>query len=148
MALPVGYLPREGDVLVLYAEVKYDVARGDPYVHVKMAHNSFGLDLESDLIGGIKHRVWKEGEKVKHRNIENVAGSVVAASGDFVWIKLDHGTKHTKHTHNGHLTAHCNEIETRDHGAVTLAKPDEAAAIPEEPPAASPASVSGAEVPR
>lgn len=104
MSLPEGYLPREGDVLVLHVAVKYDVDPGEKNVFVIIPPNKHNMEfvpLESFV--GVKRRQWKEGAKVRHRDISGMFGEVVAMSGDYVWIQLG--------TTGGFITAHCNEIE-------------------------------------
>jgi hypothetical protein len=110
MPLPEGYLPREGDVLVLHGTVKYDVAPDEKRVHIKLDGDHGPRVLLLETIIGIRRRTWKEDEKVRHRNLTGVFGHVVAMAGDRVWIKLAPKSAQRR-SHGGFMTVHCNEIE-------------------------------------
>lgn len=127
MSLPKGYLPREGDVLVIHVTTRYDVRDdgepGDPiYVHVSpvgdSSYHKFRLPL-ADVIA-LHRRSWEIGTKV--RSFGEEAGEIVAVCDDMVWVKS-----------NGYmLTLGANEVE-----------PDEAAVPPERPDPVTEAVASG-----
>lgn len=127
MPLPNGYLPREGDVLVIHARVKFDVDPEDRGVHLAFAYQNLVIDL--DKIVGIALRTWKPSEKVRHRNIDNLRGEVSAICGDKVWVKLAEGSRRMKPSPNGFLTVHCNELEPDGPPADTSPIPEPAPII-------------------
>ena len=112
MGLPVGYLPRKGDVLVLHVTVDRDVYEGAATARVLIPPNEYnGQHVELEHFTGIHRRTWEPGEHVRHRNIDNCYGEVAAQHEDRVWVKLAPGTVHNKATRGGFMTVHCNELE-------------------------------------
>jgi len=87
MSLPKGYLPREGDVLVVHAKVKFDVQPGEDLVHVKVEHNGFAVTLSK--VVGIALLKFDVGERVVCKDDASCVGEVVAICDDAVWIRVD-----------------------------------------------------------
>lgn len=117
MPLPEGYLPREGDVLVLHGTVKYD-ADLDPEnveketVWVTLLGDYTSRRVPLAKVVGIKRRTWKVGEKVRSRNDHEIFGEIVATHDDLVWFALASDSKSGKvRQHQRNLLVHCNEIE-------------------------------------
>lgn len=91
MPLPQGYLPREGDELLIRVTVRrdYDSDDGLVAVHVSSApHRTLFADLEK--IQSIFARKWSEGDKVTSREFDG-PGTVLAVSEDWVWVMCDTG---------------------------------------------------------
>jgi hypothetical protein len=123
MPLPEGYLPREGDVLVLHGRVKYDVERqaadhdedGKLTVWVRLLSDFRDCRVPLETVVGVHRRKWDAGAKVRTRADHAVFGEIVAVHEDAVWLQLDGASKRpgnrpTKHPQSL-LTLHCNEIE-------------------------------------
>jgi hypothetical protein len=89
MPLPKGYLPREGDIVVLHAKVKYDVTPGEDRVLVK-AIGSFGdISTPLDKVVSLHCRNWNEGDMViDPGNLSHGSGKVLAVFDDVVWVKF------------------------------------------------------------
>jgi hypothetical protein len=86
MPLPEGYLPREGDALIIHVEVKYDVDASDGNVHVfpiGARHRDFALPLKSVI--GLYCRRWNVGDEVTFPGMAGV-GKVLAVHEDQVWV--------------------------------------------------------------
>lgn len=90
MPLPEGYLPREGDIVVVHASVKYNVESGDDSVHLAFPGNADRpLIMAIATIEGLFARHWDEGDAVRVIEDHACTGSVIATSGSFVWMKND-----------------------------------------------------------
>jgi hypothetical protein len=119
MPFPEGYLPREGDVLVLHGRVKFDwdleedkPERAIVWIDVEGHDGRHAIRVALSCIVGIKRRTWKPGEAVCVRNAGGIFGNVVSTSGDYVWVALDDNSEKPRHAGtSGHATVHCNEIE-------------------------------------
>lgn len=98
MPLPEGYLPRQGDVVVIHGIVKYNVDPGDTYADVMIEGKYSSVHIELDKIAGLHCRHWNEGDKVHlpGRAITDV-GEVIATNGDNVWIAMPGGSMATYH---------------------------------------------------
>ena len=91
MPLPQGYIPREGDELLIRVTVRrdYDSDDGLVAVHVSSApHRTLFADL--DKIQSIFARKWSEGDKVTSREFDG-PGTVLAVSEDWVWVLCETG---------------------------------------------------------
>ena len=92
MTLPKGYLPKEGDELLIRATVKYDVrikkdaTDETTYVHLRPVggHTSFMVDVAA--VAGIYCRNWDVGAIVISGEFEGT-GEVIATHGTEVWVK-------------------------------------------------------------
>lgn len=90
MPLPEGYLPREGDEVLIRARLKHGLDDdGEGYFEiVGKEHNKFFMD--ADKIHGLYRRQWNEGDKV--RSIEfGWQGRVLATSEVWVWVEVETG---------------------------------------------------------
>lgn len=88
MPLPEGYLPREGDVLILHGVVAHTMRREDSenvFVKLEGRHSSVMVDLAS--IVGIKQRHWEPGDIVRKIADPAVSGTIVAVCDGWVWMK-------------------------------------------------------------
>lgn len=93
MALPKGYRPREGDILIIHAECLDDTEPGDHYIHVKLGReyrDTFTIPIENII--DIKNRRWIVGEIVNWRPNRDIRGTIVAVVDNEVVIKLTHST--------------------------------------------------------
>lgn len=95
MPLPKGYLPREGDVLIVYVTVKHTVDPGETSVLVVepgRKYSSMSVDLTD--IGGIHRRNWEPGDLCR---FGGDAVTVLATDDEQAWIKFDNGTRQSVH---------------------------------------------------
>jgi hypothetical protein len=86
MALPEGYLPREGDELLIRVKVTRDVSSVEEFVSTKVVgseHRTLLIDI--DKIHALHCRAWSEGDKVSQANWGH--GTVVAVHEDMVWVR-------------------------------------------------------------
>jgi hypothetical protein len=112
MPLPEGYLPREGDVLVLHGTVKFDYDPGEEKVWIRLMDHWEDDRIPISSVVGVHCRKWEQGEQVRHRNVEHCFGEIVATCDDMVWVKLAADSKRGKKFSAGQLaTFHCNELE-------------------------------------
>ncbi len=96
MPLPEGYLPREGDVLLLRAKVKFDVDPEDTSVHatcIGCTYRDVTIPLEE--VFGLHFRAWEPHDKVQNIHDHEDCGEVFAVCDDKVWVKLDTGAMAT-----------------------------------------------------
>jgi hypothetical protein len=136
MPLPEGYLPREGDVLTIEVEVKYDVDADDKNVHVfpvGARYRDFSLPVANII--GIALRKWKDGEGIISTEDENIFGVAVCVNGEYVVMKLDRKAAEPD-IDGGLIICHCNELLPWPGEKPGGQEPPEApAGIPEAPPA-------------
>lgn len=107
MPLPEGYLPREGDILLICVEVKYDLdqddiaADKDPHVHVFPIGNKYSsFHLPMSGIESLHCLHWDVGAEVqlKHHQAEGrLPGEVMAIHAEMAWVKLSDGCLRTVH---------------------------------------------------
>jgi hypothetical protein len=64
MPLPEGYLPREGDVLVIHGTVKHDVDPGEKSVFVTFKKYGSAESVDLKNVVGLHCRRWDKGDKV------------------------------------------------------------------------------------
>lgn len=95
MTLPTGYLPREGDVVILHGVVKYDVnpnedADSDDGLKVFLRPVGYYADIRVPVsaLVGLHHRNWEVGALAMHHG-DSV--EVLATDGDEVWVKGETG---------------------------------------------------------
>ncbi len=89
MALPKGYLPKEGDILDLRGKVKYSVDADDKDVHLVIAGQSYRpVVVPLAEIVDIYCRAWEPGDKVRFIDTDSLIGEVVAICDDQVWVKF------------------------------------------------------------
>lgn len=100
MPLPEGYLPREGDVVVLHAVVKWDVKPSEDAddsdgllkVFVRPIGGYTDHRVPVNTLVGVHSRRFAEGERVRVIGDGPVAqGVVISTHEDVVWMKLDEG---------------------------------------------------------
>ena len=94
--MPKGYLPREGDVLLLLARVKYDVEVGDtafgeedkgPTVWVRLIGDYQDRRVPLKEVHSVVGRTWRVGDKVRSLNDHNDRGEVVAVKDGMAWVQ-------------------------------------------------------------
>ena len=88
MPLPEGYLPREGDELLIRCRVSYDVKLTGESVHVSVVgadHHRPIVPMKS--VHGLYCRHWKEGERVIDE--DDTPGTVISTKDEFVWVYRD-----------------------------------------------------------
>jgi hypothetical protein len=115
MSLPEGYLPREGDILMIAGTVEHDVTSSSAYIFVNTdgASSTIALNTHKPLPNvTLKRRTWREGEMVVHKAIERFYGEVVAMAGDHVVVKIGDGADKRRST-GGLRIFHCNELEPK-----------------------------------
>lgn len=87
MPLPEGYLPREGDELLIRVKVSYDVQPHDRDVHARpigQEHRKFMIPL--DEVHALYCRSWNVDDRVSCGEFEGAA-EVVAVCDSYVWVK-------------------------------------------------------------
>jgi hypothetical protein len=90
MSLPDGYLPREGDIVVLHAKVKFDVDAGEDRVHCRLIGSFADTSIPLNKVESLHCRHWNEGDMVIDPDNQNYGpGKVVAALDDVVWVKFN-----------------------------------------------------------
>lgn len=96
MPLPEGYLPREGDVLVLHGRVVYDVNASDvdrggtegPKVFVRLTGDYEDRRVPVNTVVDIFSRKWNVGDEVIiDGDDEGGFGEVLAVHDDHYWLK-------------------------------------------------------------
>jgi hypothetical protein len=110
MPLPEGYLPREGDVLTIEVEVKYDVDAEDKNIHVfpvGARYRDFSIPLDNVI--GVTLRKWKEGEGIISTEDENCFGVAASIHGEHVVMKLDPKAAEPE-IDGGLIIYHCNDL--------------------------------------
>lgn len=91
MPLPQGYLPREGDVLVLHAIVSYTVRSEDSdRVFVRPVGYYQDCRIEMSSVVGIHARKWEPGESARY-GVDAI--TVIAIDDDEAWIKYPDGRR-------------------------------------------------------
>jgi hypothetical protein len=98
MPLPQGYLPREGDVLVVHAVVKYDVSSEDQEsVFVRPLGYYSDCRLNLSTIVGLHARKWEPGEAATHAG---APVTVIAVDDDQAWVKYASGGRASVHVNS------------------------------------------------
>lgn len=95
MPLPEGYLPREGDVLILHGVVRWNVDAGENDVHLfidRRYKHSGGVCVPLDQIIDIHCRAWEVGSKVIRKGGNQNVGTVLATYEDQVWVAFSGGS--------------------------------------------------------
>jgi hypothetical protein len=113
MPLPEGYLPREGDVLIISGTVEYDVEPHAAYIFLKVpGYGSGSLGLNPTRAApflSLKRRGWREDEGVIHKHVDRWFGKVVSQKDDYVVVALD-AKAQMKGSVGGLRIFHCNEL--------------------------------------
>lgn len=96
MPLPEGYLPREGDVLVVHCTTKYDVDPSDSNVHIiHPGRHTSSLTIELQEVVALYCRKWNEGDRIIDASNVGQPGTVIAVDETSLWIKFDDGHRET-----------------------------------------------------
>jgi hypothetical protein len=113
MPLPEGYLPREGDILVIHVQTQFDVEPTDKNVHVRLlggnSYQKFGMPLMD--VERLWARHWNVDDEVQLISADPAGrrpGKVLAVDGERVWVKF-----YDKDSPHEHMTLHINQIEPR-----------------------------------
>jgi hypothetical protein len=93
MPLPIDYVARKGDVLLVNAVVLYDQDTIDNnYLHVQVegSHlkNAIAREDLDKAVHKLKIRAWHVGESVRSRDDVDVCGKVIAVTGEAVVVHL------------------------------------------------------------
>jgi hypothetical protein len=97
MNIPNGYVPKEGDIVIIHAVVHGDYDPGDKTLFVRLRrHDCVGIDPSKVI--GLYARRWEVGNRV--RGVHNEIGEVVAVSDNMVWVRLDRGGFNTFSANN------------------------------------------------
>lgn len=88
MPLPEGYLPREGDEVLIRAKVRFMAAEGDETIFLTVKHQK--ISVPSADIHALYCRHWNVGDKVASDEFDN-PGEVMAAHCDYAWVKTKYG---------------------------------------------------------
>ncbi len=92
MPLPDGYLPREGDELLVRVRVRHAVEAGEDNVHVNPSSRPYSnFVVDKDDIHAVYCRTWKPGEKARVIGAPNTYGEVIAIAEGCVWLKMTDG---------------------------------------------------------
>jgi hypothetical protein len=113
MSLPEGYLPREGDVLIVHLRVKFDCDATDKDVHLHptdRANSYQGLILPLSTVAGLHARHWRAGEAVRVASDPVDVGEVVAVRGGKVWVDMRSGA-FASARHGTMMTYDANDLE-------------------------------------
>lgn len=117
MPLPEGYLPREGDILVIHVQTQFNVEPHDTNVHVRLlrenSYKKFGMPLKD--VEGLWARHWNIDDEVQFIAVDpdgRRPGKVLAVDGELVWVKF-----YDKDSPQEHMTLHINQIEPLPKGA-------------------------------
>ena len=129
MSLPEGYLPREGDTLIILAKVKHSFDPGDTMVHVVPEGHYSAIAIDLDKILGLYARAWDIDARVLFEGSE---GIVAAVYGSSVWVRFGEGD-----------TASFETVEANE----LRPAPPAAMEAPEPAPPAPPPMPDGAPVP-
>ena len=95
MPLPEGYLPREGDVVVVHAVVEHDYHATSSTKMVALAPRKYAQTFYIDLdqIIGIHRYKWEVGDLVTY-SVFGV-GQIIAMHEDLLWVRFDGGEMQT-----------------------------------------------------
>jgi hypothetical protein len=85
MPLPEGYLPREGDVLVVHVKVSFNVDPGEKDVHIRVVGDFRDTAMPLNKIIGLHCRRWDADDEVVFPGMNGV-GTVLAVYEDQVWV--------------------------------------------------------------
>jgi hypothetical protein len=95
MPIPEGYLPREGDVVVVHATVKYDVDpktdsdEDGPKVFIRPIGGYTDHRVPVKTLVGLYSRHFEEGERVRMHADPTATGTVLATYEHLVWVKFE-----------------------------------------------------------
>jgi hypothetical protein len=95
MPIPEGYLPRRGDVVVVRAEVRYDVKPSEDtdedgvQVFVRPLEGYTDVRVPVRTLVGLWSRRFYEGDRVRAIVEPGAVGTVAAISDEHVWVKFD-----------------------------------------------------------
>ena len=103
MPLPEGYLPREGDELLIRVKVRFSVDAGETSVLIDRV-----TSVELNEIHAIYCRKWNEGDRVKLRRDDSAIGTVIATHGKHIWVHWDSDPDQTVEDFDSHLA---NDLE-------------------------------------
>lgn len=96
MPLPEGYLPREGDILILHAVVETNTRPDSDTAYVKVNGRYGAMNVDLDKIVGVFARHFDEGDIVRSiGDMTGQNGTVIAMYEGMVWIKDGHGQMQT-----------------------------------------------------
>lgn len=85
MPLPKDYLPRDGDIIVVHAKVKFDVDPGEDRAHIRVVGSHQDISVPLDKIVQIHCRKWSEGDEVVWNDRH---GTVLAVHEDNCWLSV------------------------------------------------------------
>lgn len=116
MPLPEGYLPREGDTLVIHAVVKYDVVPKEdaededgPKVFLRPVGYYTDIRIPVKDCVGIFSRKWEVDERVQFPKDHSYTGTILAVHEGRCWVRLDGGK--TDGMGESFMTVDANELE-------------------------------------
>lgn len=89
MPLPEGYLPRQGDVLIIHGKVQYDVRPDSAGVFLVPLGNHSSVMVPLNSIVGVERHHFEVGDNVRTPR-DGGCGEVQAVSenGGMVWVRL------------------------------------------------------------
>lgn len=107
MPLPPDYIPRKGDLLIAYFQVRHQTADGE-----QLFGHFVGREYDTALMAfehlhGLHRRAWEEGDKVRLIERRLATGTVRAVFGDYVWIECTDASDPFR----GMITMHANSLE-------------------------------------
>lgn len=110
MGLPTDYWPREGDVLIVRATVKYDVDPGEEDVHILVGSNTYTpVRIPLADVTGVHCRRWEVKDRVRVMDgsigLLGVDATVIGTHGEWAWVKLD-----GDHPHEAPTSVHANQL--------------------------------------
>lgn len=116
MPLPDGYLPREGDVLIVHVVAKYNVDPGDADVHANVVGVKYrDIVVPLDHVVGLHCRHWEVGAKVWIRHDKKNPATVIGVDEDRVWVKFSTAGGYATYSAND-LTEAAPDVGPKDFG--------------------------------
>lgn len=90
MPLPEGYTPRTGDVLLIPVTVysEHDPDESTIYVALSPDGHHDRVFVDRDRVHSFVSRKWQPEERCRLKRTR-VLGTIIASSGDKVWVRLD-----------------------------------------------------------
>lgn len=91
--MPPNYRPREGDVVLVLARVRFDADKEDKHVHIQIVgEEHIRAAVAIDGLAGVFNYGWKVGDRVCNKSQHSGAGVIIALRDKMAWVKRDDGS--------------------------------------------------------